>query len=144
MSGAETPAGPSKLYYPFEDKEKYGVPVDPVKAKEEKEKEEKEHKPVPFKCAVCGLNEVCHYYGRNPPFARRTVEFVEDSFVMMDPFAPREKGRPNFLLIGGKCQHCGNSVCVDCSIFYAKRMCKECARLHIDELPSEVQAKLTK
>lgn len=130
--------------YPYQDKSKYGVPADPRKAEEAKKKEEEKRKPVPFKCSVCGLNEICHYYGRKPAFARGQIEYVEDTFVMMDPFCPREKGKPNFLTVGGKCRHCGNDVCLDCSIFYAKRICRDCALLHFDEFPNEVQAKLKK
>ena len=89
----------SESYYPYQDKHKYGVSADP---KQEEDDEKKENKPVPFACAVCGLNEICHYYGRKPPFAKGHVEFKEDTFVMMDPFSPREKGRPHFLAIGGK------------------------------------------
>ena len=84
-------------YYPYQDKHKYGVSTNSKKEDEEKEGK----KPVPFTCSVCGLNEICHYFGRRPPFARGHVEFKEDTFVMMDPFTPREKGRPHFLAIGG-------------------------------------------
>jgi len=130
------------FFYPYQDKDKYGVPADP-KNKPSEEKEE-ERKPIPFKCSVCGLNELCHYFGRRPPFAKGQIEYVEDTFAMMDPFSPREKGRPNFLTIGGKCRYCDNEVCVDCSVFYGKRICRDCATLHFDDFPNEVQAKLKK
>ena len=100
-------------YYPYQDKDKYGVPTNP-KNKDSEESKEEDRKPIPFKCSVCGLNEVCHYFGRKPPFARGKIEYVEDTFAMMDPFCPREKGRPHFLTIGGKCRYCDNEVCVDC------------------------------
>ena len=104
------------FYYPYQDKDRYGVSASGSKDKsvEEKEAEEAKRKPIPFKCSVCGLNELCHYFGRKPPFARGQIEYVEDTFAMMDPFCPREKGRPNFLTIGGKCRYCDNEVCVDC------------------------------
>ena len=102
--------------YPYQDKDKYGVAADP-KNKPSEEKEE-ERKPIPFKCSVCGLNELCHYFGKRPPFAKGQIEYVEDTFAMMDPFCPREKGRPNFLTIGGKCRYCDNEVCVDCRFYF--------------------------
>lgn len=125
--------------YAFQEKDKYGQ-----NASKEVEKEEKEHAQIPFKCQVCKLNEVCHYFGKKPPFARGQIEFSFDTFVMMDPFSPREKGRPNFLIIGGQCHFCQNQVCVGCSIFYAKRFCRDCANLNFDQFPSEIQAKLKK
>ena len=135
-----------RKYYPLEDKAKFDEAL--VKAeteeKDRKAREEVERKPVPFKCASCGLNEICHYFGKRPPFARGQIEYVEDSFVMMDPFCPREKGRPNFLTIGGKCHECQNEVCVECSIFYGHRFCRDCALLNFDQFPNEVQARLKK
>ena len=128
-----------KEVYPFQDKHLYGL--DPQKNKKE---EEQKKKPVPFLCAACGLNELCHFYGKKPPFARGQVEFKEDTFVMMDPFCPREKGRPHFLTIGGKCGFCSNSVCVGCSLFYRFRVCKDCGLLNIDSFPVEIQAKVKK
>jgi len=132
-------------YYPYQDKHKYGVSANPSKKEEEEEKEkEKEKKPVPFSCSICKLSEVCHYYGQRPPFARGHVEFKEDTFVMMDPFTLREKGRPHFLAIGSKCGLCANSVCLGCSIFYRHRVCKDCAFVEMDKFPSEIQAKVKK
>ena len=127
-------------FYPYQDKHKYGLTSDSHK----KEEQEKDKKPVPFQCAVCGLNEICHFYGKKPPFARGQIEFKEDTFVMMDPFSPREKGRPHFLTIGGQCGFCSNSVCVACSLFYRFRVCKDCGLLNIDSFPVEVQAKVKK
>ena len=129
-------------FYPYQDKHKYGVVVIDPQKREDEEKDSK--KPVPFRCAVCGLNEICHFYGKKPPFARGQVEFKEDTFVMMDPFSPREKGRPHFLTIGGQCGFCSNSVCVACSLFYRFRVCKDCGLLNIDSFPVEVQAKVKK
>ncbi len=141
MSGDQTDQD-QKALYTFQEKDLYGATKSTEKTKEEQEEEEKKHKTYGFRGAGCGLNEVCHYFGKRPPFAQGCIEFLEDTFVMMDPFAPREKGRPNFLTIGGKCRYCENEVCVECSIFYAKRMCRDCANLHFDELPNEIQAKL--
>jgi hypothetical protein len=137
----ESKASTSGQFYTYQEKDKYGVSANPEKDKPE---EENPHKLIPFKCAICGLNEVAHYYGRKPAFARGTVEFVEDTYVMLDPFTPREKGRPNFLTLGGKCRYCENDVCLDCSIFYAKRTCRECALIHFDDLPDEIQVSISK
>ena len=63
---------------------------------------------IDFRCFKCGLHEKCQYFGRNPPFVSKQVEFSEDSFVMRDPFTQREAGRANFLLIGGNCGKCKN------------------------------------
>lgn len=127
--------------YPYQDKDLYGKSSNKDNPAEE---DKNEHKPVPFKCNICGLNEICHYFGKKPPFVRGQMKYVEDTFVMMDPFCPREKGRPNFLTIGGLCRYCENSVCVECSVFYAKRICKDCATLHFDDYPDEIQARLKK
>ena len=56
---------------------------------------------IEFKCSICSLAEICHYFGKCPPFARGQIEYVDDSFVMMDPFTPRDKG-DNLLNIKGK------------------------------------------
>lgn len=127
-------------YYPYQEKQKFGANASAAVEKEE----EKQHKTYPFKCAVCNLSEICHHYGQKPPFARGQIEYVEDTYSMMDPFTAREKGRPNFLTIGGKCGYCQSDVCVDCSVFYAKRICRDCAHLHMDDFPTEVQNKLKK
>ena len=58
---------------------------------DEKELDE-ERKLIEFKCSICNLAEICHYFGKCPPFARGQIEYVDDSFVMMDPFTPRDKG----------------------------------------------------
>ena len=82
--------------YPYQDKDNYGKSVKEKEDQKKKKKEEDEHKLIPFNCSICRLTETCHYYGRRPPFARGQIEYVEDSFVMMDPFSPREKGAFNF------------------------------------------------
>ena len=125
--------------YPFQDKHKYGL-----HSEKTKKNEGEENKKYDFLCASCGLKEVCHFYGKKPPFARGQVEFKENTFCMMDPFCPREKGRPHFLTIGGKCGFCSNSVCVGCSFFYRFRVCKDCGLLNIDSFPVEIQAKIQK
>ena len=86
--------GDDSNLYPYQDKDKYG------KSKNTTEKtEEKDKKLIQFKCSICFLSEICHYYGRRPPFARGHIEYIEDSFVMMDPFTPRDKGKKIFVSV---------------------------------------------
>lgn len=125
--------------YPYQDKNKYGQSN--AEKSDEKVLDE-ERKSIEFKCSICNLAEICHYFGKCPPFARGQIEYVDDSFVMMDPFTPRDKGRPHFLTIGGICHKCNNQVCVECSIFYAHRLCRDCAFMNLEDLPNEIQAKL--
>ena len=99
---------------------------------------------IKFSCYKCGLQEVCHYFGRKPPFVAKQIEFAEDAFIMRDPFSPREVGRANFLQIGGKCSKCTKNVCVECSIFYFKRLCIECCAEYLSEFPSEIGLKIQK
>ena len=99
---------------------------------------------IKFCCFKCGLQETCHYFGRNPPFVSNQIEFVEDSFVMRDPFSPRETGRAHFLLVGGNCGKCGRTVCVECSTFYAKRFCNDCCKQYLSEFPPEIGTKIQK
>jgi len=100
---------------------------------------------VDFSCAICGLSEKCHYWGKRPKFVKGLLEFKEDSYVLVDPFSPREiRLANNFLLLGGVCAHCRKEVCVDCSVFYARRFCNKCAEFYIHEFPKEMQAKIAK
>jgi hypothetical protein len=107
---------------------------------------------VDFNCFRCGMSEKVHYLGKEPPFAKKYVTFVEPTYVMMDPFVPRLAGRANFLILGGHCGGagessngcCGRSVCVECSVFYGRRYCLDCATKHAREFPEEVKAKISK
>ena len=99
--------------YPYQDKNKYGEDYFKWNKKDRKKlikktfreiagqsnaekSDEKgldeERKSIEFKCSICNLAEICHYFGKCPPFARGQIEYVDDSFVMMDPFTPRDKG----------------------------------------------------
>ena len=99
---------------------------------------------IKFSCFICGIQEICHYFGRKPPFVIKQIEFVEDTYVMRDPFTPRETGRAHFLQIGGHCGKCERSVCVDCSTFYSKRYCNECCAEYLSEFPPEIGLKIQK
>jgi len=102
-------------------------------------------KTVEFQCKVCGLEEMCHYYGNKPKFTKNLVEFKEDAYVMVDPFSAQERRfGTNFLQLGGNCAHCKISVCVECSIFYSRRFCLTCSLFYCNEFPSEVQTRINK
>jgi len=109
---------------------------------------------VQFTCSICHLNEACHYLGKTPPSHKKQLSFKEDTFVMRDPFTPRvvpihsANRSPwsgcNLLIIGGHCAICTITVCVDCSTFYSRRYCLDCAANHIKEFPSDIGAKIQK
>ena len=102
-------------------------------------------KTVDFSCALCGLTDQCHYLGKQPKFVKGQLAFKEDSYVLVDPFSPRElRLANNFLLLGGACGQCGQVVCVDCSVFYARRYCNKCAEFYLAEFPKEIRGKIEK
>jgi hypothetical protein len=110
---------------------------------EAKSEEDPFARTVEFCCALCGLSEKCHYFGRRPKFVKGLLELKEDSYVLVDPFSPREtRLANNVLLLGGLCAHCGKQVCVDCSVFYARRFCTKCAEFYRSEFPKEIQPKI--
>ena len=109
-----------------------------------KDKEQQEEVLIPFKCDCCGLSEHCHYFGKNPNFARKQVVFFEATYLMRDPFTPRVQGKANFLIIGGQCYSCGGQVCASCSIYYEHRFCRECAKSNKSDFPVEIQSKIVK
>lgn len=113
-------------------------------AAKETEKNRTVEEEIKFVCFKCGLQEIVHYYGRNPPFAIKQIQFEEKTYVMRDPFTPRESGRAHFLQIGGDCNKCGRTVCVDCSTFYSKRFCDDCCAMFLSEFPPEIGAKIQK
>ena len=99
---------------------------------------------VTFSCYICHLTEDCHHFGKNPSFVKKQVTFKESVFVMRDPFNPRDKGRANFMVIGGVCNLCQRTVCVECSTFYLHRFCDNCSSLHLQEFPQEIGLKIQK
>jgi len=102
-------------------------------------------KSVLFCCAVCALEEKCHYLGSKPKFVKNLVQFKEEAYLMIDPFSPCEpRMAKNFLLLGADCSKCAQPVCLDCSIFYIRRFCVTCANFYCEEFPEEVRPRIRK
>lgn len=96
-----------------------------------------------FTCMKCGLQECYFYKGKNPPFNKKIL-FLEDSYMMKDPFSPPNKNQ--FLLLGSDCTLCKKPVCQssDCSVFYTRRFCRSCAEENLNYFPVTMQIKLKK
>ncbi|CAG4986468.1 unnamed protein product [Colias eurytheme] len=94
-----------------------------------------------FTCTGCGLIEKAHYKGTNPPFSRN-IELKYSSYIMKDPFSPPGKGE--IMVIGADCATCDKAVCIgkECSIFYCKSYCLQCAKASIDNFPAEIKSKI--
>lgn len=103
----------------------------------------KDEKGGTFHCQGCGLTETYHYYGRKPPF-HKGVTFLEDCYLLRDPFQSDSGG--SFLLLGAECTACSRVVCqaTTCSIFYTKRFCVNCANATIEEFPPEMHQRIRK
>ena len=113
-------------------------------AKDEK-KEDIFEKKVQFQCELCGLCEMCQYKGTAPPFVKNLLEFTESCYVMVDPFTARQsRFGNNFLVLGGECDACHVTVCVECSIYFTMRFCVKCAQFNINEFPKDVQSRIVK
>lgn len=112
-----------------------------VEKKEEKTKEEPVHIVYEFKCSICGLNENAQYKGTKPPFSRNVV-LKHSSYVMKDPFSPPGKGE--ILVLGADCAVCENPICIskECSLFYNKTYCLECAHKCLNTFPAEIKTKI--
>ncbi|XP_041111220.1 cysteine-rich DPF motif domain-containing protein 1 [Polyodon spathula] len=95
-----------------------------------------------FGCELCGLSTPFSYYGQKPPNTSSIV-FLEECYVMKDPFSPEKE---KFLVIGSHCSLCRKRVCVgtECGLFYTKRFCMQCIKVHLEEFPQEVQQELIK
>jgi hypothetical protein len=104
---------------------------------------------IPFLCRECSMSELVHYFGKKPPFVRN-VEFLEDAYIMKDPFSapPARNGKRSFteyfLVIGSNCKICESPVCKDCSVFYSNTFCIHCAYAHVSQFPVEIQSKIRK
>jgi Cysteine-rich domain len=104
---------------------------------------------IKFLCNECGMSERVHYYGKNPPFVKN-IEFLEDTYIMKDPFAPppTRNGKRSyteyFLSVGAHCFFCKNSFCKDCSIYFNHTFCFRCAHDRVSQFPLEVQSKIRK
>ncbi|XP_044013609.1 cysteine-rich DPF motif domain-containing protein 1 [Aphidius gifuensis] len=92
-----------------------------------------------FECSSCKLYEKFDYKGTKPPFARNIL-FLEDCYVMKDPFSLPNRGE--VLVIGGDCSICNKQICSNCSIFYAKRFCNECLTNNVDKFPVQLITKI--
>lgn len=94
-----------------------------------------------FICSSCSMVEKVHYKGSTPPFSRNIV-LKYPSYVMKDPFSPPGKGE--ILILGSDCASCEKPVCIskECSIFYLKTYCLDCALRDVDSFPIEIRLKL--
>jgi len=111
----------------------------------EEKKEDIFEKKIQFQCSSCGLCELCHYFGSSPPFVRKSLEFSEECYVMLDPFTPYSpKSANSFIVLGGECSECRVTVCVECSIYFSRRFCINCAQYNINEFPPDVQSRIVK
>ena len=125
-------------------REKGDESKDKEKLKEEKWEDIFEKK-IQFQCSSCGLCEMCHYFGSSPPFVKKSLEFTEDCYVMLDPFTPyNPKSANSFIVLGAECSECRVTVCVECSVYFTRRFCINCAQYNINEFPSDVQSKIVK
>ena len=125
-------------------REKGDESKDKEKLKEEK-REDIFEKKIQFQCSSCGLCEMCHYFGSSPPFVKKSLEFTEDCYVMLDPFTPyNPKSANSFIVLGAECSECRVTVCVECSVYFTRRFCINCAQYNINEFPSDVQSKIVK
>ena len=75
--------------------------------KEDVKEVKKEHifeKKIQFECSLCGLCEMCHYFGSSPPFVKNCLELTEECYVMLDPFsAYNPKIANRFIVLGAAC-----------------------------------------
>ncbi|XP_041348313.1 cysteine-rich DPF motif domain-containing protein 1-like [Gigantopelta aegis] len=92
-----------------------------------------------FICSVCNFDTAYNYFGKKPPFAKSLV-LLEDAYVMKDPFST-EGG---IITLGSHCSLCQKPVCLsnECSLFFTKRFCIDCAKLHMSEFPIEIKQEL--
>ncbi|KAJ6637976.1 Cysteine-rich DPF motif domain-containing protein 1, partial [Pseudolycoriella hygida] len=118
-------------------------------AKAKKDEEDEIPKPK-FKCENCGLHEEYDYFGKQPPFANK-IKFNENCYIMKDPFtaAPEHAKTTNseyFIALGTICTRCDRQICrgADCSFYYLKTYCLQCAVNNVSLYPLEVQSKIKK
>ncbi|XP_046741103.1 cysteine-rich DPF motif domain-containing protein 1 [Diprion similis] len=92
-----------------------------------------------FQCSFCGLAERYDYKGCKPPFAR-TVTYLEECYIMKDPFSLPNRGE--ILVLGSDCGVCTKPVCLGCSLFFIKRFCQACAEQEMSSLPVQLHSKI--
>lgn len=103
-----------------------GREKDVTTAKESDTKPQQREKKT-FECSACHMSEKYDYFGKNPPFCKSIV-FVDESYVMRDPFTSSSENNMNFLLLGSNCAICNSPVCQECSLFYTRRICSKCSQ----------------
>ncbi|XP_017790802.1 PREDICTED: cysteine-rich DPF motif domain-containing protein 1, partial [Habropoda laboriosa] len=92
-----------------------------------------------FRCSYCLLEERFDFKGIKPPFARQ-LNYLEECYVMKDPFSLPNKGE--VLVLGADCQFCKKPVCLGCSVYFGRRFCVKCASNNIQNLPSQLHPKI--
>ncbi|XP_050429412.1 cysteine-rich DPF motif domain-containing protein 1 [Adelges cooleyi] len=99
-----------------------------------------EERPI-FQCRNCGMTEQYDCFGNRVPF-NRNVKTIADVYIARDPFSPRSQRQ--YLILGSVCSMCDKDVCLkpECSIFYSKYFCSNCARTHIKNFPTKIQEKI--
>lgn len=123
--------------------------VESESKKEQSKEEVEEVEKIQFLCHECKLSELVDYFGKKPPFVKN-MEFLEDTFIMKDPFSapPSRLGTRSFteyfISIGSNCVMCSFTVCKDCSIFYDSTFCFKCAYEQVTRFPLEIQSKIRK
>ncbi|KAJ9460036.1 Cysteine-rich DPF motif domain-containing protein 1 [Diplonema papillatum] len=94
-----------------------------------------------FSCAICGWHAPFSRHvrsGESPPFHAGIV-YREDVWVVRDTTRGPVPADDRPLAVGSACGLCGSLVChVSCSVFFGKRLCKNCCGAHRSILPAEV------
>lgn len=103
-----------------------------------------------FECNYCHLNEAFHYFGKDPNPKWGRIEYKEQLYMLRNPFLPpniklQDANQP-FLVIGGVCSECQKDFCVDpdCSLYFARRFCLECANKNLEVFPENVRGEVIK
>ncbi|KAL5966373.1 Cysteine-rich DPF motif domain-containing protein 1 [Taenia solium] len=93
-----------------------------------------------FKCSSCEFSVKFDDKGPHPRYLKPDIN-LEDAYIMRDPFVDGGSGG---IIIGADCCVCKAGVCVspECSFFYAKRYCKDCAIKNLDHFPEEIRKEL--
>lgn len=94
-----------------------------------------------FKCHICSLDEKYDYFGSEPPFAKHLI-YQEKCYIKRDPFSALNKGE--VLPLGGDCSFCKSQVCMNCSLFYTKRLCAVCCNKVKNNLPQPMHTRIKK
>lgn len=99
-----------------------------------------EERPI-FQCRNCNITERYDCFSDHVPF-NRNIRTKVDYYLARDPFSPRNKRQ--FIILGSVCSVCDKDVCVkpECSLFYSKFFCTDCARKHILNFPPCIQEKI--